>query len=55
MLIKISSVTLNINDPDPTINPAQEAEELPEFLPSPSPFSLTASRLLRKQKEKALL
>lgn len=54
MLIKISSVTLNTNDPDPTINPAQEAEELPEFFPSPSPFSPNHIALAQKAKRKGL-
>lgn len=57
MLIKISSVTLNTNDPDPTINPAQEAEELPEFFPIPSPFSpawLLHVALAQKAKRKDL-
>lgn len=38
VLIKISSVTLHTNIPEPAINPAQEAEEVPGFFPEPQPF-----------------
>lgn len=38
MLIKISSVTLHTNHPDPTIDPAQRMGRL-GFSPNPSPFS----------------